>query len=314
MSHERPDMRRQSEGFERVHERLTIPLIATRRDGDTDRPSVRTCRVDDSLTQVRANNINPAFDYLPVEEDNRDIVGFFHAKSYVQATEGDERVFVRDHMRPLSEADLIGADATIFDFISRVRPKPLLVVSGGRINGLVAWSDLQKLPVRAAVFALVTGFELTMYEAIKEICPKGDVCRKHLSNKRLENAERVYELRGGHGSDVELLLCTEFCDKRTILKKCLPFDLGAEDSRSMPMSKGQFESDVKRIEELRHPLAHASSYAMSWDAVENLRETVSLLVELRKHIKRLASEYASSLEVRRPALDPQRPGSRPNRP
>ena len=312
MSHEKPDMRRQTEGFDRVHEHLTIPLIATRRDGDPDGPSVRTCHMDDSLTQARANNINPAFDYLPVEGNSRGIVGFFHAKSHAQATEGDERVLVGDHLCPLSEADLIGADATIFDFISRVRSKPLLVVSGGRINGLVAWSDLQKLPVRAAVFALVTGFELTMYEAIKEICPIGDVWRRHLSESRLKEAKRVYELRGGQGSDVELLLCTEFCDKRTILKKCLPFDHQAEDSGSMPMSKGKFESDVRRIETLRNPLAHASSYAMSWDAVEKLRETVSILVELRKHIKRLASRHASSLEVRGAARDPQRPDTRPS--
>ena len=297
MSPEKPDMLRQSEGFERVHERLTVPLIATRRDGDADRPSVRTCRVDDSLAQVRAENINPAFDYLPVEEDSRDIVGLFHAKSYVNTIEGGEQALVRDHMCPLSEADLIGADATIFDFISRVRPKPLLVVSGGRIDGLVAWSDLQKLPVRAAVFALVTGFELTMYEAIKAVFPEDDGWRKHLSDTRLKAAEVVYELRGGHESDVELLLCTEFCDKRTILKRCLPFDPRVRESRSMPMSKGKFESDVKRIEDLRNPLAHASSYAMSWDAVEDLRETVRILVELRKHIKGLASRHASSVEV-----------------
>ena len=289
MSHEKPDMLRQSEGFERVHERLTVVLITTLRDGDAGRPSVRACRVVDSLAQVRADNIDPAFDYLPVEEDSRDIVGLFHAKSYVNATEGDEQPLVRDHMCPLSEADLIGADATIFDFISRVRPKPLLVVSGGRINGLVAWSDLQKLPVRAAVFALVTGFELTMYEAIKAIFPEGDGWRMHVSDTRLKKAETVYQRRGGNESDVELLLCTEFCDKRTILKKCLPFDPRAEESRSVPMSEGEFESHAKEIEDLRNPLAHASSYAMNWKEVENLRETVRILVELRKHIKRLAS-------------------------
>ena len=297
MSHEKPDMLRQSEGFERVHERLTVPLIATRRDGDGDSHSVRVCHVDDSLAQVRADNINLAFDYLPVEEDGRDIVGFLHAKSYVNATEGGEQALVRDHMCPLSEADLIGADATIFDFMSRVRPKPLLVVSGGRIDGLVAWSDLQKLPVRAAVFALVTGFELTMYEAIKTVFPKGDGWRKHLSDKRVKKAEAVYKLRDGNESDVELLLCTEFCDKRTILKKCLPSDPRAKASPSMPMSKEKFESDVKRIEGLRNPLAHASSYAMNWDDVENLKETVRILVELRKHIKQLASTHVFSLEV-----------------
>ena len=297
MSHEKPDMLRQSEGFDRVHHSLTVTLIATRRDGHADRPTVRACRLDDSLAQVSADNVNPAFDYLPVEADGRDIVGLFHAKSYVNATEDGGKALVRDHMCPLSEADLIGADATIFDFISRVRPKPLLVVSGRRINGLVAWSDLQKLPVRAAVFALVTGFELTMYEAIKAVSPESHGWRKHLSPKRLKEAEAVYELRGGYESDVELLLCTAFCDKRTMLKKCLPFDPRAKESRSMPMSKGKFESDVKRIEDLRHPLAHASSYAMSWDAVENLRDTVRILVELRKHIQVIGVQTRALLEV-----------------
>lgn len=285
MNREKPDMLRQSDGFERVHENLTVALIATRRDGDEDRPGVRTCRVGDSLAQVRANNINPTFDYLPVEAPSGDIVGLFHAKSYQDATEGGEQTRVDQHMCPLSEADLISADTSIFDFISRVRPKPLLVVSKGKIDGLVAWSDLQKLPVRAAVFALVTGFELTMYEAIKTTCREGHRWREYLSDSRLQGAEALYKQRGGNESDVELLLCTEFCDKRTILKKCLSFDPEVSESGSLPMSKRKFESDVSRIEELRNPLAHASNYAMSWEEVEGIRETGRILVELRKRIK-----------------------------
>ena len=288
MSPEKPNMLRQSEGFERIHASLTVPLIATSRDGDKDRPGVRVCRLHDSLAQVRADNNKPAFDYLPVEEPGRDIVGLFAAKTYANAAEDDEQALVGDRMSPLSEADLIGADATIFDFILRVRPKPLLVVSGGRIEGLVAWSDLQKLPVRAAVFALVTGFELTMYEAIKVAFPTGDDWRKHLNGTRLGKAEAVYETRGGSDSDVELLLCTEFCDKRTILKKCLRFDPKARESRALPMSKRKFQSVVEGIEDLRNPLAHASTYAMKWDDVENLRQTVNTLVEVRDHIKQLA--------------------------
>ena len=287
MSYENPDVLRHSEGFWLVHKSLTVSLIATRRDDHAPQGSVRTCRVDDSLAQVRADNINPAFDYLPVEKDGRDIVGLFHAKCYVNAPGNDEQGLVRDHTCPLSEADLIGGDATIFDFISRVHEKPLLVVSGERINGLVAWSDLQKLPVRAAVFALVTGFELTMYEAIKAVFPEDDGWRGHLSNARLKKAETVFDQRSGNESDVELLLCTEFCDKRTILKRCLRFDPRAQESQSIPMSKRKFESAVEQIEDLRNPLVHASSYAMSWDAVQHLKETVRILVDLRNHIKRV---------------------------
>ena len=56
----------------------------------------------------------------------------------------------------------------------------------------------------------------------------------------------------------------------------------------MPISKGRFESDVEKIEELRNSLAHANSYAMNWDEVKDLRDTVKILVKLRKHIKRLS--------------------------
>ena len=241
--------------------------------------------MDDSLADVEATNIEPIYDYLPVEGTDGRIVGLFSTRGSTDGADGDDE-FVRDHMCPLSEADLIGADATIREFIYRVRPQPLLVVSGGRINGLVAWSDLQKLPVRAAVFALVTGFELTMYEAIKAVFPRGDGWRDCLSDSRLKGAEDVYEERGGNESDVELLLCTEFCDKRTILKKCLPFDFQAQDSGAMPMSKGKFEDEIKRIENLRNPLAHASSYAMEWAHVMELKQTVTTLLELRDHIKK----------------------------
>ena len=183
-------------------------------------------------------------------------------------------------MCPLSEADLIGEDATILDFIMRVRRKPLLVVAGERIQGLVAWSDLQKLPVRAAIFALLTGFELTMYEAIKELLGD-DGWQEHLGC-RLKMAENTYTDRTGNNSEVDLLLCTQFCDKSTILRKHLSF--GAQVELPMLTSKRKFESAVKKIEELRNSVAHANSYAMGWGEVEKLKQTVKTLIDLREYL------------------------------
>ena len=271
-----PDMLRQSEGFERVHESLGVFLIATPRD------NVRVCHPEDSLAQVRSDNTISAFDYLPVEEAcQKGIVGLLAAKHYAcSASEGDEQALVRDCMCPLSEADLIGEDATILDFIMRVRRKPLLVVAGERIQGLVAWSDLQKLPVRAAIFALLTGFELTMYEAIKELLGD-DGWQEHLGC-RLKMAENTYADRTGNNSEVDLLLCTQFCDKSTILRKHLPF--GAQPELPMLTSKGKFKSAVKKIEELRNSVAHANSYAMCWGEVEKLKQTVKTLIDLREYL------------------------------
>ena len=304
MNREQPDLLRQSDGFGRIHGSLTVSLIATSRESEGHGPSVRVCHLDDTLAEVRAANLNPTFDYLPVEKADGNIVGLLSAKNSMNSTGVDGELPVRDRLVPLSETDLIGADATILDFISRVRRKPLLVVSGGRINGLVAWSDLQKLPVRAAIFALVTGFELTMYEAIKAVFPEGDGWREHLSDNRLEGAEQVYGMRGGNESDVELLLCTEFCDKRTILKKCLPFGSQAKRPGVVPMSKGKFEDEVKRIEDLRNPLAHASSYAMKWDDVANLRKTVAALMELRQHIRKAVSSALTCAAKHKPSPSP----------
>ena len=44
-----------------------------------------------------------------------------------------------------------------------------LVVSGTGIVGLVTLSDLQKLPVRAVLLALLTGLEISMSEAIEQV-------------------------------------------------------------------------------------------------------------------------------------------------
>ena len=64
---------------------------------------------------------------------------------------------VSDVMRPLSEGNLLGADASILTFIRYAdHQKCRLIVSGHEISGLVCLSDLQRLPVRAALFGLVT--------------------------------------------------------------------------------------------------------------------------------------------------------------
>lgn len=187
-----PNMLRQSEGFERVHKNLGVILIATPRN------DVRVCHPENSLAQVRSDNTISAFDYLPVEEVCQNgIVGLLSAKHYANsAPEGDDHALVRDCMCPLSEADLIGADATIRDFIMRVCRKPLLVATGEKIRGLVAWSDLQKLPVRAAIFALITGFELTMCEAIGAEFRGDDNWEELLKSSRLKAAECLYAKKG----------------------------------------------------------------------------------------------------------------------
>ena len=74
-------------------------------------------------------------------------------------------------MNPLSEQLLIGADASILDFMMMAdRQRCRLVVLESEISGLVSLSDLQRLPVRAALFALITQSEIKMADAIRREC------------------------------------------------------------------------------------------------------------------------------------------------
>lgn len=151
---EKPDTSRESEGHEDVHAGLTAGQIAVLR------PKLRLCSASDRVSEVRVRNRDPVFDYLPVEDVEGHLIGLLSNRAISAPRWDDDDPQVIDHMDPLSEADLIGARTPLVVLIDRIRRKPLLVVSDQEIIGMVAWSDLQKLPVRTALFALVTGIRV----------------------------------------------------------------------------------------------------------------------------------------------------------
>jgi hypothetical protein len=166
--------------FETLHSGLTVELIAT------PRSDVMTCRADESVSNALKRNTEP-YDYLPVVAPapggEKRIIGLFHAAPFF----GKDTVngYVSDYFSALSEEFLIGADASILAFIRDADAKPCrMVVSGPHIKGLVSLSDLQKLPVRAALFALITGFEITMAQAIRSWFHDGDDWMECLSDAR----------------------------------------------------------------------------------------------------------------------------------
>ena len=272
MSSEKPDTSRQSKGFEEVHAGLTVGQIAV------PRHELRTCCATDRVTEVRSRNRDPVFDYLPVKDADGHLIGLFSNDAIDNASRDGEDARVGEHMVPMSEADLMGAGTSIVALIGRIRKKPFLVVSSQEIIGMVAWSDLQKLPVRTALFALVTGFELTMYEAIRRHFGKRDDWTNILKCHRLRTAETEYRKQYERGSDVDLLLCTQFCDKREILIKSFEFAMG----------KKKLRKKFREIEQVRNDVAHANNYAMSFEQAKQLRATLVILGELRRQINSFA--------------------------
>lgn len=254
--------------FEMLHSGLTVALIATARE------TLVTCCPNESLSDVVSRSAEQQYDYLPVTNDEEsEIVGLLHTTDFVQ--DSPCVGIVRDCFRPLSEGDLIGADASILDFIKDADSKPRrLIVSEDKIVGFVTLSDLQKLPVRAALFALITGLEITMYEAIKQKYPTGEEWKQHLTVPRRKNIKEKIDNSAKGDGFVDNLLFTQFCDKRDILMKSFPFS-----------RKKKLRRQLKGIEELRDKLAHANEYAATQTEAQNVCQVVRNLLELREEIK-----------------------------
>lgn len=267
-------MSRILETFETLHRGLTVELIMTRRkDLVTCGPGQKAAAV---LERNRAGNgaRREIYDYLPVE-DGDEIVGLFRTRRRDASPPTEDRV-VETLMDSLSPKNLIGSDGTILDFLREVDDRPYrLVVSGNGISGLVTWSDLQKLPVRTALFGLITGLELEITRAIGRRYPQGEDWLMYLTPWAKKRVKRLINRAAKNDSAVDSLLFTVFWDKTSILR-----GIGCPGS----WAESEYEEAFETIRKLRNEVAHARDYVASREDVERLQVTIHSLLSLRDQV------------------------------
>jgi hypothetical protein len=152
------------------------------------------------------------------------------------------------------------------------RQKCRLVLSGLEISGLVSLSDLQRLPVWAALFGLVTYLEILMRSAIRHAFGGTEGWIEHLPDGRKEKLrEEIDKARVGDGL-VDAVLYTQFADKMTIIRKSPRFSF----------EKNSFRNDFQQIQSLRDNLAHANDYAASSEDASKVCSTVRLMDKWNK--------------------------------
>jgi len=247
-------------------EGLPVRLIATHRK------ELQTCRAGEDLRHVVRQN-RAGYDHLPVEDDIGGlarIVGLLAVPRSTEHVEHGRRV--ESAMMPLSEEHLIGADAGILSFVRAAhRHECRLVIVGPQIGGLVTLSDLQKLPVRAALFGIITHLEMTMAEVIRREFTEVNAWKKVLPEYRQKTIARSIQrsqaktpAADGYVDDV---LFTTFHDKLSILRAA---SLGGMDVAS-------FEYDMDEIRRLRNEIAHANNYASTRAAARRTCKAVGLI-------------------------------------
>jgi CBS domain-containing protein len=245
---------------------LTVSQIATRR------ADFHTCLYNEDLSTVVVRNRSNNFDFLPVT-NNDTIVGLLEIASFRNRPAPDISVYTE--MMPLSEEYVFGADASILEFVRTAdKQRCRLIVSGHQISGLVSLSDLQQLPVRAALFGIITYLEMLLMKAIRAEHHGSESWIDRLPPKRQDKLnEEISKARSDNGF-VDSLLFTQFADKKIILRK----------SSCFPRSKTKIDEDLSRIEALRNNIAHANEYASSPEAACVACATVRLIDEWIKDL------------------------------
>jgi hypothetical protein len=196
-----------------LQQHLPVRLIAT------PRKDFRMCCHDESIDDVLKRNVEK-FDHFPVTRHGRNhkkqIVGLIELINYEigKAPQGK----VEKYMSPLSEENLIAPKTGILDFVKSAdtRPCRLLVTATG-IEALVSISDLQQLPVRAALFALITHVEMIMTEVIRrEFNNDTGWIDRIQQNARSSLEKRIKKARKSN-NEVDPLHMTLFSDKICII-------------------------------------------------------------------------------------------------
>lgn len=260
--------------FSALEKMATVSLIATRAT------ELQTCEIDASAVEICRDPRLSDFDFLPVRHDGT-IVGLFDRRSPNGTAAASLRV--SDRMQPLSGNNLISADAGILSFISQADHCPCrLLVKDTEIWGIVTTADLNALPVRPVLFLLFTHVELLMAERIRTTFDVPEYWIKLLSDGRQDKLHKKHSTRLRKNMYTDLLSATDYCDKRTIIMKghLVPANVSTSP-----------ESDLKRIEELRDKVAHASGYADSPEQAADLAGVVRLC---RTWIEGLISDLTSS--------------------
>ena len=244
--------------FDLVQAGLTVDMIMTARD------DLVMCRCDESVAAVVENNTD-RYSFFPVEDETGNILGLLRAEEWFDKEAPS--CPVGEVYEPLSERHLIGAQESIISCASTADETPVRLVGGRQgISGLVTISDLQKLPVRAALFALVTGLELAMYRRIKmEWDNDHDGWLECLSSGRQHKLEQRIKETEGADAFVDTLVLTQLKDKARIV-----VNRGLVPGISKTTLRARFED----IEKLRNMLAHANFYASDPDRAKKASKTV----------------------------------------
>lgn len=195
------------------------------------------------------------FDYLPVcDGAEGPVVGLFSPEGYQRRSDRPRprRHAAVDQFQPHRHRCAAAAVR------AERRHQPLSADPGRHVT----LSDIQRLPVRTALFGLFIHLELLLTQTLRRVVGPDQSPFDLLSGKRAYEARQRWEQFTDSGLDHDPYSALMFGDKKTIAKKRKLGGLSGE----------QIDSDLSKMEnQLRNPIAHGADYALT---ETRARETV----------------------------------------
>jgi hypothetical protein len=224
---------------------------------------MESCRGDQQAVEIRA--------YM--EERNYDVMGLLDGERmshYIARDLLTDHGTCHDHGRQIEPTEIVSSTTPLIDLLPIMKLKDrLFVLDGARLESIVTSADLQKPPVRMLLFGLVTLLDMFLLVLVRRHYLEESL-RSTLKPQRLEEAQRLYDLRRARNEEIDIADCLQICDKRDlVLKVTTPQQLGFDSRRAA-------DRLFKDAENLRNRLAHSQDLVLgtSWSEVIDLAENI----------------------------------------
>ncbi len=165
--------------------------------------------------------------------------------------EEDAGAPVAEVAHPIDATHMVTVDLGLADTLDLLAQREFLfVIEGGKVSGLITFSDLQRIPVGMVVLSMILATELGLNEVI-HLRYGDDGFLDHLSGKRLQDVVERYEQLRRHNVETSLIDVLQLKDRLRLVGKVerLRRELGHP-------SRDRFESWAEELKGCRNALAH----------------------------------------------------------
>lgn len=217
----------------------------------------------------------PLKDWFCLVRDERHIYGYL-AQDDESLPTISFNAKIGEHVNPIQPNQIVADTLSLLELIPLFKQHYFyFVLTRNAITHVVSFQEMDALPVKLCLFSLVMALEAGIVDCLLD--PQGpnsvESYLQLLPEGRRSKAEELCRLKHqGRILPAQVLLCTNFIDKKTILLRS-PYLL-----RLLPFtSKSETESFFDTVHKLRNQIAHSESVLSVLSSPDSLDDFIQQL-------------------------------------